>query len=284
MPSCRRSGRRRSRRSRRLAAPTRPVEPEEAAGERAGTRKTSSCSLKLSTYFLLEPTPGRTHRTTQVLFLRLLLWDVLVLFIQFILSLRWEVIANYMNQHSTSGMKRNAKDVINKAKNLQRLGTIYQLSAACRAKALHCCNQSVTQYLHFLLLISTDPVQKDEINRKAFEKFKKEHTSVPPSIDNAVPSERFDGECFYQNGKKLFRKYVREAIVSQIQLLWACNWLCVHPQRLVVMGTLLPGPQKNRNFWSKPWKPTQWAHLSAGRRSPLPSRGEARKTVWRGTR
>lgn len=35
---------------------------------------------------------------------------------------RWEVIANYMNLHSTSGMKRNAKDVINKAKNLQRLG------------------------------------------------------------------------------------------------------------------------------------------------------------------
>ncbi|CAJ1055625.1 dnaJ homolog subfamily C member 2 [Xyrichtys novacula] len=71
---------------------------------------------------------------------------------------RWEVIANYMNLHSTSGMKRTAKDVINKAKNLQRL----------------------------------DPVQKDEINRKAFEKFKKEHSSVPTTIDNAVPSERFD--------------------------------------------------------------------------------------------
>ncbi|XP_020785131.1 dnaJ homolog subfamily C member 2 [Boleophthalmus pectinirostris] len=71
---------------------------------------------------------------------------------------RWEVIANYMNIHSTSGTKRTAKDVINKAKNLQRL----------------------------------DPNQKDEINRKAFEKFKKEHTSVPPSIDNAAPSERFE--------------------------------------------------------------------------------------------
>lgn len=44
-------------------------------------------------------------------------------------------------------------------------------------------------------VMSSDPVQKDEINKKAFEKFKKEHTSVPPSIDNAVPSERFDGEC-----------------------------------------------------------------------------------------
>lgn len=44
-------------------------------------------------------------------------------------------------------------------------------------------------------MFSTDPVQKDEINRKAFEKFKKEHASVAPTIDNAVPSERFDGEC-----------------------------------------------------------------------------------------
>lgn len=38
-----------------------------------------------------------------------------------------------------------------------------------------------------------DPLQKGEVNRKAFEKFKKEHTSVAPSIDNAAPSERFDG-------------------------------------------------------------------------------------------
>ncbi len=29
-----------------------------------------------------------------------------------------------MNLHSTSGMKRTAKDVINKAKNLQRLGKL----------------------------------------------------------------------------------------------------------------------------------------------------------------
>ncbi|KAG2460329.1 DNJC2 protein, partial [Polypterus senegalus] len=71
---------------------------------------------------------------------------------------RWEVIANYMNLHSTSGIKRNAKDVINKAKNLQKL----------------------------------DPHQKDEINKKAFEKFKKEHNAVPQNVDNAVPSERFD--------------------------------------------------------------------------------------------
>lgn len=72
---------------------------------------------------------------------------------------RWEVIANYMNLHSGSGIKRTAKDVINKAKTLQRL----------------------------------DPHQKEEVNKKAFEKFKKEHSAVPPTVDNAVPSERFEG-------------------------------------------------------------------------------------------
>ncbi|XP_063049153.1 dnaJ homolog subfamily C member 2 [Engraulis encrasicolus] len=71
---------------------------------------------------------------------------------------RWEVIANYMNLHSTSGQRRTAKDVINKAKNMQKL----------------------------------DPHQKDDINKKAFEKFKKEHAAVPPTVDNAVPSERFE--------------------------------------------------------------------------------------------
>ncbi|XP_072257814.1 dnaJ homolog subfamily C member 2 [Pyxicephalus adspersus] len=72
---------------------------------------------------------------------------------------RWEVIANYMNLHSVSGTKKTAKDVINKAKSLQKL----------------------------------DPHQKDDINKKAFDKFKKEHKVVPPTMDNAVPSERFEG-------------------------------------------------------------------------------------------
>ncbi|XP_048355672.1 dnaJ homolog subfamily C member 2 isoform X1 [Sphaerodactylus townsendi] len=70
---------------------------------------------------------------------------------------RWEVIANYMNLHSTTGIKRTAKDVINKAKNLQKL----------------------------------DPHQKDDINKKAFDKFKKEH-GVVPQAEIATPSERFD--------------------------------------------------------------------------------------------
>uniref|UniRef100_A0A2K5DIJ0 DnaJ homolog subfamily C member 2 n=1 Tax=Aotus nancymaae TaxID=37293 RepID=A0A2K5DIJ0_AOTNA len=71
---------------------------------------------------------------------------------------RWEVIANYMNIHSSSGVKRTAKDVICKAKSLQKL----------------------------------DPHQKDDINKKAFDKFKKEH-GVVPQADNAMPSERFEG-------------------------------------------------------------------------------------------
>ncbi|XP_073095075.1 dnaJ homolog subfamily C member 2 isoform X2 [Manis javanica] len=73
---------------------------------------------------------------------------------------RWEVIANYMNIHSSSGVKRTAKDVIGKAKSLQKL----------------------------------DPHQKDDINKKAFDKFKKEH-GVVHQADNAPPSERFEGPC-----------------------------------------------------------------------------------------
>ncbi|XP_055468512.1 dnaJ homolog subfamily C member 2 isoform X1 [Psammomys obesus] len=73
---------------------------------------------------------------------------------------RWEVIANYMNIHSSSGIKRTAKDVISKAKSLQKL----------------------------------DPHQKDDINKKAFDKFKKEHGAAPQA-DSAAPSERFEGPC-----------------------------------------------------------------------------------------
>lgn len=60
--------------------------------------------------------------------------------------------------------------------------------------------------------------------------------------------------------------------------------LCVVLQPLVVKGTLPPGPQRNRNFWSRPWRPTHWAHLNGGRRSLLPCPDETRRTVWRGTR
>lgn len=51
--------------------------------------------------------------------------------------------------------------------------------------------------LVFLLLL--DPHQKEEVNKKAFEKFKKEHSAVPPTVDNAMPSERFEGKASLQN-------------------------------------------------------------------------------------
>ncbi|KAF3859638.1 hypothetical protein F7725_022037 [Dissostichus mawsoni] len=89
------------------------------SGGRASTRKTSRCSSRPSTCFLLGPTP---------------------------------VIADYMNLHSTSGTKRTAKDVIIKAKSLQRL----------------------------------DPKQKDDTNRKAFEKFNKEHSVEQKLLEQAL--------------------------------------------------------------------------------------------------
>lgn len=82
----------------------------------------------------------------------------------------------------------------------------------------------------------TDPLQKDEINKKAFEKFKKEHTSLP-SEDKAVPSERFDGECYKVCRLGSFlnkRAKFEQQILSKFQL-------------LVAISTLLPGPQRNKN-------------------------------------
>ncbi|CAL8242609.1 unnamed protein product [Merluccius merluccius] len=90
---------------------------------------------------------------------------------------RWEVIANYMNLHSTTGTKRTAKDVINKAKNLQRV----------------------------------DPVQKDETNKKAFEKFRREHSAVPVTVDNAAPSERFEGQSGFRTR---FWRWIRSGDVT----------------------------------------------------------------------
>uniref|UniRef100_A0A2K6KXC7 DnaJ homolog subfamily C member 2 n=1 Tax=Rhinopithecus bieti TaxID=61621 RepID=A0A2K6KXC7_RHIBE len=68
---------------------------------------------------------------------------------------RWEVIANYMNIHSSSGVKRTAKDVIGKAKSLQKLG---------------------------------EPSSKDDINKRHLIKH-----GVVPQADSAAPSERFEG-------------------------------------------------------------------------------------------
>lgn len=225
-------------------------------------------------------------------------------------SFRWEVIANYMNQHSTSGMKRNAKDVINKAKNLQRLGTILPTWCSLQGQRSALLQPVSCAFTFRQLGTCQYPFPSSHLHRSSPERWDQqkslwevqEGTHLSTALDRQRRALReiwwwvfFQNGCvcpdrkmsffFFMSGKwKLFQKYVREVIVPQIQLLWACNWLCVHPQRLVVMGTLPPGPQKNRNFWSKPWKPTQWAHLSAGRRSLLPSPGEARKTVWRGTR
>lgn len=51
----------------------------------------------------------------------------------------------------------------------------------------------VRQVSCWFVFFSTDPQQKDDINKKAFDKFKKEHKAVPLTVDNAVPSERFEG-------------------------------------------------------------------------------------------
>ncbi|XP_071816692.1 dnaJ homolog subfamily C member 2-like isoform X4 [Apostichopus japonicus] len=70
---------------------------------------------------------------------------------------RYEVIANFINSHSTSGISRSAKDVINKTKNLQRL----------------------------------DPSMKEAVNKKAFDKFEQSMSRPKKEDASSNPSERY---------------------------------------------------------------------------------------------
>ncbi|XP_038054398.1 dnaJ homolog subfamily C member 2-like [Patiria miniata] len=70
---------------------------------------------------------------------------------------RYEVIANFINQHSPSGNSKTAKDVINKTKNLQKL----------------------------------DSAQKEEVNKRAFDKFEQTKGKAKKH-DVMAPSERLD--------------------------------------------------------------------------------------------
>lgn len=55
------------------------------------------------------------------------------------------------------------------------------------------------------LFFFSDPHQKDDINKKAFDKFKKEHGAMPQA-EIATPSERFEGKyaktLFQYSGKQ----------------------------------------------------------------------------------
>ncbi|XP_022104940.1 dnaJ homolog subfamily C member 2-like isoform X2 [Acanthaster planci] len=73
---------------------------------------------------------------------------------------RYEVIANFINQHSTSEHKKTAKDVINKTKNLQKL----------------------------------DSAQKEEVNKRAFDKFEQTKSKAKKQ-DLSAPSERLDTDA-----------------------------------------------------------------------------------------
>jgi len=72
---------------------------------------------------------------------------------------RWEVIVAFMEQHSTSKIKRTAKDVLNKAKELQK-----------RSGGL-----------------------REQINKNAYENLEKNQKQVPITVkDQSAPTERFD--------------------------------------------------------------------------------------------
>ncbi|KAM7437269.1 DnaJ (Hsp40) [Porites harrisoni] len=74
---------------------------------------------------------------------------------------RWKVIADYVNMHSKTGTERDSKHVIKKVKNLKKL----------------------------------DPSQKQEVNRKAFAKFDKDHSGsrTATAAAESDPTVRYNG-------------------------------------------------------------------------------------------
>ncbi|XP_065183260.1 dnaJ homolog subfamily C member 2-like [Sycon ciliatum] len=69
---------------------------------------------------------------------------------------RWEVISQFVNQHSTSGATRTSKECISMAKNIQK-----------------------------------DATMKKDVNKKAFERFDKQHGQA--ASRESVPTERTEG-------------------------------------------------------------------------------------------
>eukprot|EP00112_Aurelia_sp_Birch-Aquarium-sp1_P014659 Seg318.15 transcript_id=Seg318.15/GoldUCD/mRNA.D3Y31 product="DnaJ subfamily C member 2" protein_id=Seg318.15/GoldUCD/D3Y31 len=78
---------------------------------------------------------------------------------------RWQVIANYINEHAAEPQNRTAKQIISKAKSLQKM----------------------------------DPGLKDEVNKRAFEKLKKETSSKVVAQPTGGVSVRDEGKQSAEN-------------------------------------------------------------------------------------
>uniref|UniRef100_A0A8C6QEY3 DnaJ homolog subfamily C member 2 n=1 Tax=Nannospalax galili TaxID=1026970 RepID=A0A8C6QEY3_NANGA len=85
-----------------------------------------------------------------------------------------------LNEILTSSTREVGKAALEKQKKMQRsrLVEVGRAVKTVRPKSLQ----------------KLDPHQKDDINKKAFDKFKKE-LGVVPQADNATPSEQFEGPC-----------------------------------------------------------------------------------------
>jgi DnaJ homolog subfamily C member 2 len=74
---------------------------------------------------------------------------------------RWEVVANFINQHTASGVERNAKEVLSKTKGLQS-----------------------SDYSSI----------KDAANKKAFQDFERSQKNPTAAVPDDQASQRFDSE------------------------------------------------------------------------------------------
>lgn len=152
---------------------------------------------------------------------------------------RWTVIANFINDKSDSGVSRNHRDVLEKAKDLQNQGkfTCGTITQVCLLK---------------LMLLGDSQSLKEEVNKNAFKQLETQMNKTAAqqkqpaekvAQQESNPSERYDGTLSWSS-------YVLR------------NWHFPSPQHQPHWNwMILRGPMKSSNYWSRPWRPTR-PHLA----------------------
>lgn len=184
---CRRRRRRRFRHSRPRVVPNMPAEGAELITE-AGVKKIFNCSSKLWTSSPPEPMPGKLSWKPSVA--SQTVWSFPMFLTELCFDLtggRW--LPTTWTSTPTAVWRETPKTSLTKQKLCR--------NSVRNALAVNCAPPWGVRTNFLFSPLFPDPHQKDEINRKAFEKFKKEHSAVPLTVDNAVPSERFDGKFYY---------------------------------------------------------------------------------------
>ena len=91
---------------------------------------------------------------------------------------RWDVIANFIEEHSKGKYKRTGKEVLTKTKEMQKMGK-YNWSIFLNKYLIHFYSNKI------------DPSVKEEANKKAYEKTVQNIKEKTEPIVQDKPSERY---------------------------------------------------------------------------------------------